>query len=134
LKLQVNIPQTGKYVIWLKLALAQQRGNKARVGKYPSLRISAGKKTVNWNLGLNRASLGHGGPVPGLFVWDLVGQAGDKNQIFELKKGIQDIIIHNVVVQITKIIVADYFSFEPEGTVNGMSLGEIPGKRMERDK
>ncbi len=132
LKLQVNIPETGKYVIWLKLALAQQRGSKVRVGKYPSLRVSVGKKTVNWNLGLNRASLGHGGPVPGLFVWDLVGQAGDKNQIFELKKGIQDIIIRDVVsdgaVNVAEIIVTDDFGFEPEGIVNWMSPGEILGK------
>ena len=130
LTLSLNIPETGKYLLWIKAGIAAKRDESSRISKYPILKVDIGHNSISWNSGLNLASLGHVGPVPGVFVWSKAGAPGDGTELIPLKQGKVDIKISapdpQTRVNLSEIILTDNFGFEPEGIVNWLS----PAKRL----
>ena len=64
LSLTFDVPEAGRYLLWVKLALRDGSGRKG------ALVLRLNRKKFAWRPSFNFVSFGHAGPTPGIFMWD----------------------------------------------------------------
>jgi Fibronectin type III domain/Carbohydrate binding domain len=79
LNLSLDVPKSGEYLIWAKVAVGKGYSRKR------GLVVRVNGKRITWKPAFNFVSIGHSGPTPGVFVWDVIGT--DRMERITLPKG-----------------------------------------------
>ena len=105
-----NAPEDGEYVIWAKMAACSRKR-----GRY--LRAVVNGKRLSWRLAFVFVNTGHGGPVPGVFMWDTVGGKVFGQERLQLKRGPVKVTLQNSGdgVDVAELVLTNDLGWRPKG-------------------
>lgn len=112
LELTVELPHDGRYLVWVKSATVN-------AGRPAELTVKLNDRRIRWRPAFNFVSIGHGGPTPGVFVWDVVNPTEpDTPRVLELDKGKLTVEISSPAgtpVDIDRVVITDNLGWTPKG-------------------
>ena len=109
----LGVPRDGQYLLWMKFAV--RPGSRFR-----SLRVTINGRAMSWRPALEFVSIGHSGPVPGIFMWDTVGTAKPAgSQVLELKAGPVNIVLSPpssaAELEVAELVLTNDMGWQPKG-------------------
>ncbi|MFW5799150.1 MAG: fibronectin type III domain-containing protein, partial [Planctomycetota bacterium] len=112
LELTVELPHDGRYLVWVKSAPVE-------VSRGSGLTVKLNDRRIAWRPAWNFVSIGHGGPTPGVFMWDVVNPTEpDTPRVLELGKGKLTLQISSPAgtrVDIDRVVITDNLGWTPQG-------------------
>ena len=133
LSLTFDVPEAGRYLLWVKLALRDGSGRKG------ALVLRLNRKKFAWRPSFNFVSFGHAGATPGIFMWDAAPERTRKG--FQAPKGRLKVELTSrkkFEAEVAEVVLTDDFGWRPDGItcwlpVNPPWLREpvarMPGRR-----